>query len=97
MALSTTHKSHMIKTLDTIPEERRNWHRDWEWACECLPYRIAFVSYHWRTRLDEIDQHDLLAVMSTHDYGSIHMKRFKYAVKQEFLKRFVEEDYPHLL
>ncbi len=75
----------------------RDWYKDWEWASQCIPYRIAYISYCWKDHLHLLDEHTLISIMSTSDYDNFHMRRFKYHIKKEFLDRFVRDHYPLLI
>ena len=77
--------------------QTRNWSKDWDWVTQATPYRAGFLWYHWNEKLDTLDDKTLLLIIGELDYGSIHMKRFKYRAKKVFLNRFVEDHYPVLL
>ena len=75
----------------------RDWEHDWQWTTQCTPYRAGMLLYNWRDQLHRLSDRTLLTIVGELDYGSIHMIRFKTLAKKEFLGRFVETHYPHLI
>ena len=93
--LDTKLHTKLDTNLHTIQEENnRDWNKDWEWTNEALPYRIAFLSFHWRNNLHELDDQTILDILGTHGTHSIHLRRFKALAKKELLKRVVDYHLP---